>query len=97
MGVNEINDQRETLTTQRLENLRKVQRREGEDGGGGGREFQQLLDYGEKEEKEGRKDNIPDKDQAGKAATQPRAVGRNDQPVNKRDKLSPGALIDVEG
>jgi hypothetical protein len=103
MGINEIRDGHESLLTERLENLRRVQRREGE-AGGGGREFQQLFEFAENKNEEENK-----KAEAEKAAepeneapppppmTPPRAITPEDiEKAMKRNELTPGQLIDLE-
>jgi hypothetical protein len=102
MGINEIHDGRDSLLTHRLEKLQRVQKREGDGGGGGSSEFQQIFDYNEKEEKEHEKNAETKSDdfepsEAPPVATPPRVVIPEDnRPNHKKDKLAPGALIDVE-
>ncbi len=97
MGINEINDGRESLLTERLENLRRVQRREGQSGGGGG-QFQQLFEFAENENHE----EAENKTEPGKSAPLPvaapnRAITEEDiERVKKRNETTPGQLIDVE-
>ncbi|MCX6645850.1 MAG: hypothetical protein NTY09_05795 [bacterium] len=103
MGINEIHDGRDSLLTHRLEKLQRVQKREGDGGGGGASEFQQIFDYNEKEEKDQEKDKDAKSDdfehsEALPFATPPRVIIPEDnKPNHKKDKLAPGALIDVEG
>jgi len=94
MGVNEIHDGRDTLLTQRMENIRKVQKREGE--AGGGQQFQQLFEFAENKERE----ENGDKEKQAEApmpAAPPRVITPEDiEKVKKRNELSPGQIIDVE-
>jgi len=98
MGVHEIHDGRDSLLTQRLENLRKVQRREGE--AGGQQKFQQVFEFAEREEHEDRREE-PKKPAPTQAATPPapplRVVTQEDiERAKKRNELKPGQLIDLE-
>ncbi|HDS29486.1 MAG TPA: hypothetical protein ENN67_00440 [Firmicutes bacterium] len=102
MGINEIRDGRESLLTERLENLRRVQRREGE-AGGGGREFQQLFEFAEKEKREEERKSETSKPEPSKnetpppPMTPPRAITPEEiEKVKKRNELTPGQLIDLE-
>jgi hypothetical protein len=104
MGINEIHDGRDSLLTQRLESLRKVQKREGE--AGGGQRFQQIFEFAESnEEREKEKDKEQEKNNAApvvsEAAPPPvipnRALTAEEiEKVRKRNELKPGQLIDVE-
>ncbi len=104
MGINEISDSRESLLTERLENLRKVQRREGEAGGGGG-QFQQVFEFTEKEkdqeeeEKNGKKKAAPPPKPPPPPPLPgpPRAISPEDvEKARKRNELTPGQFIDLE-
>jgi len=99
MGINEIHDGRDTLLTVRMENLRKVQKREGEASGGGREFYQQVFEFAEHENKEEEKDH-KDKVEVTPPpppASIPRAITQEDiDAVKKRNELKPGQLIDVE-
>ena len=108
MGVNEINDGRDSLLTERMENIRRVQRREGH-AGGGGREFQQMFEFAEGEHREegdnrehGDSREHGDNRERERAApplpvAPPRAVTKEDvEKAKSRDQLTLGQFIDVE-
>jgi hypothetical protein len=103
MGVREINDGRDSLLTQRLENLRKVQRREGE--AGGSQRFQQVFEFAESKDREEKeeKGRNQTKAETGKTAEAPHPVAplrvlteEEIEKVKKRNELKPGQLIDLE-
>ncbi len=98
MGVREIHDGRDSLLTQRLENLRKVERREGE--AGGQQKFQQVFEFADREESEEKKEETP-KSEPTQATLPPapplRVVTQEEiEKVKKRNELKPGQLIDLE-
>jgi len=98
MGVNEVNDGRETLLTVRMENLRKIQRREGE-AGGGGRQFQQVFEFAEREDKDETKEKTDTVETSAPLplVSIPRAITKEEiEKVKKRNELSPGQIIDLE-
>jgi hypothetical protein len=98
MGVREINDGRDSLLTQRLENLRKVERREGE--AGGQQKFQQVFEFADREESEEKKEETskPEPTQATLLPAPPLRVITPEEieKVQKRNELKPGQLIDLE-
>ena len=98
MGVREIHDGRDSLLTQRLENLRKVERREGE--AGGQQKFQQVFEFADREESEEKKEETskPEPTQATLPLAPPLRVVTPEEieKVQKRNELKPGQLIDLE-
>jgi len=103
MGINEIKDVRESLLTERLERLRRVKRGENEEQGGGGREFiQQLFEFSENEEEEGRKEKSRDVYDSGANPPEPYAppraiTGKEVEEVLKKTTTDkPGQIIDIE-
>ena len=98
MGVNEIPDHRDSLLTLRMENLRKVQPREGE-AGGGGQKFQQVFKFADGEDKEESKEKTDRHETSSPppVASVPRAITTEEiDKVKKRNELTPGQLIDFE-
>ena len=100
MGINEIRDGLDSLLTERLANVRRVQRREGEASGGGGREFQQLFEFASSKDNNGDEKN---KEKTRQAASPPPPVARaraltpdEIEEAKKSKVLDPGQLIDVE-
>lgn len=96
MGVNEIRDGRESLLTERMENIRRVQRREGE--AGGGRQFQQLFEFAEREEgTEEEAPATPPPEPPPLPPPPPRAMSPEEvEEAKKRNDTGPGLFIDVE-
>ena len=98
MGVNEIPDKRDSLLTLRMENLRKVQRREGE-AGGGGQKFQQVFKFADGEDTDESKEKADRHESSSPppVASVPRVITTEDiNKVKKRNELTPGQLIDLE-
>jgi len=98
MGINEIRDGMDTLLTERLANIRRVERREGE-AGGSSREFQQLFEFARKEQNE----EGEDKEKRAVQPPPPPLAARTRIPTpeeieeaRKRNELVPGQLIDIE-
>lgn len=97
MGIREIRDGLESLLPERIANLRRVQRREGE-AGGSSREFQQLFEFASKDNDDNQEEQAKSsKEQKSYSTAPPRALIRseNDQ-ARKRDEMEPGQLIDIE-
>lgn len=99
MGVNEIHDGRDSLLTQRLENLKRIERREGE-AGGGSREFQQVFEFAsDSDSRENREESksAEKKSEAPMPPAPPRAITQEEiEKVKKRNVLKPGQIIDIE-
>ena len=100
MGVNEIRDGLDSLLTERLANIRRVQRREGEASGGGGREFQQLFEFASRENNGDEKNK---EEKPTQVASPPPPVARaraltpeEIEEAKKSKEPTPGLLIDVE-
>jgi hypothetical protein len=98
MGVNEIRDGMDSLLTERLNNVRRVERRQGE-AGNASREFQQLFEFAqrEKEEAEQKRAKATPENPAPTPVAPPRAVTPEEvEALRKRNQLTPGQLIDIE-
>jgi len=104
MGVNEIHDGRQSLLTQRLENLRRVKKQEGNPDGGG-RNFQQVFEFNEQneDEKDKEKEKAKESDRAEitkdsekSPPPPPRALSPVSIANSKRDEAEPGQIIDLE-
>ena len=95
MGVNEIRDM-DSLLTERLANVRRVQRREGE-AGGSNKGFQQVFEFAKHGEEEEHKEENAAAHSPEPPPPAPRALSPEDiEKARKRHELDPGQIIDVE-
>jgi hypothetical protein len=96
MSINEIRDGMESLLTERMNNVRRVERREGE-AGGSNKEFQELFDFARREKEEKQDERKPVNAQAPAPLARSRMLTPEEiEDVKKRKDLAPGQLIDVE-
>lgn len=103
MGINDINEVKLSLLTQRLERYKRVERREGEDDSGkNSHAFEEILNRQteEKKEEEGEKqaNEYPKAVAPPTLVSQARSVLEQDreEKPKKIDLDQPGILIDVE-
>jgi hypothetical protein len=96
MSINRIDDGMESLLTERMARIRRVERREGE-AGGASREFQQLFEFARRDKDETEKNEAKKPEPVEAPPPLPKALTLEQiENSRKRNELAPGQLIDIK-